>query len=82
MEVLGRDKLLIATNVAAVKEWADPSTRPRTPTDEEAEAHWYRKHGFRGYYHYEKTGASKGYSSDADYDEQEGDYEEYDDGID
>ena len=64
MEVSGRDKVSIAINRAVVKEWSDPLTRPHTPTDDQVEAEWYKKHGFRGYYHYEKTGASKDYNSD------------------
>jgi len=82
MEVIGRDKLLVARNNAEVKEWCDPLTRPHTPTDEEVEARWYKKHGFRGYYHYEKTGAAKDYYSDGDYGEGCDDYGECEDGFD
>ena len=49
-----------------INEWNDVSTRPPVPSEKEVERRWYWSKGFRGYHHYEKSGAKRDYESDND----------------
>jgi hypothetical protein len=64
IKMIGTDKALITRLTAAAKGWSDERTRPTIPSEKECAGQWYRSHGYRGYHHFEKTGAANGYDSD------------------
>ena len=72
IKMIGTDKELITRLTIAVKDWNDKRTRPTIPSAKECAGQWYRSHGYRGYYHYEKNGAANGYDSDCSVNDNDG----------